>query len=73
MRTTITLEPDVAAAVERARRSSGERISETVNRLIRAGLSRPAATEPYRHRSRDLGLKVDVHNIGEVLALLDEI
>ena len=71
MRTTITLEPDVAAAVERMRRTEGVAVSEAVNRLIRAGTTAPTARTPYQHTSADLGLRVDVTNIGDVLDLLD--
>lgn len=72
MRTTITLDDDVAAALEQVRRNEGVGISEAVNRLVRASLSRPRPVSPYRHRSRPIGLKVDVTNIGDVLELLDD-
>ncbi|MFP5579700.1 MAG: CopG family transcriptional regulator [Acidimicrobiia bacterium] len=72
MRTTFTLDDDVAAAVERVRREEGLRLSEAVNRLIRRGLAAPARRTPYEHRSADVGLKVDVTDIGDVLDLLDE-
>ncbi|WP_298889817.1 ribbon-helix-helix protein, CopG family [uncultured Serinicoccus sp.] len=73
MRTTITLSDDVAAEVERLRRERGMGPSEAVNALARRGMA--AADEPvlhYEHHSTQLGLKVDVRNIGEVLDLLDE-
>jgi hypothetical protein len=72
MRTTFTLDDDVAAAVERLRREEGIGISEAVNRLIRRGLARPTRRHRYEHRSADVGLKVDVTDIGAVLDLLDE-
>jgi hypothetical protein len=72
MRTTFTLDDDVVAAVEELRRNEGLGISEAVNRLIRAGMVAPAKRARYRHRASDLGLKVDVSNIGEVLDLLDQ-
>jgi hypothetical protein len=72
MRTTFTLDDDVAAEVERLRREEGIGISEAVNRLIRAGLAAPRPRPRYKHRSADLGLKVDVSDIGAVLDLLDE-
>jgi hypothetical protein len=43
-----------------------------VNRLIRQGLARPRRRQRYEHRSADVGLKVDVTDIGAVLDLLDE-
>jgi hypothetical protein len=38
MRTTLTLEPDVAAQLERRRREHRRSFKEEVNRLIRLGL-----------------------------------
>jgi len=72
MRTTFTLDDDVAAVVEALRRSEGIGISEAVNRLIRAGLAQPERRIRYIHRSADLGITVDVTDIGAVLELLDE-
>jgi metal-responsive CopG/Arc/MetJ family transcriptional regulator len=72
MRTTVTLDEDVAAAVEGLRRQEGTGVSEAINRLIRTGLVRRPTREVYRHRTSDIGLKIDVTNIGEVLDLLDE-
>jgi metal-responsive CopG/Arc/MetJ family transcriptional regulator len=72
MRTTLTLDDDVVAALDALRRREGLGLSEAVNRLIRAALARPAETATYVHRSHDLGITVDVTNIGEVLDLLDE-
>ena len=72
MRTTVTLEADVAAAVERARREADVGVSEAVNRLIRAGLTVREQPAPYVHETHELGLKVDVANIGEVLDLLED-
>lgn len=72
MRTTFTLDDDVAAEVERLRRDEGIGISEAVNRLIRAGLARPARRHRYRHRVTPLGLKVDVTDVAAVLEILDE-
>jgi len=72
MRTTVTLDSDVAVAVEKVRQNEGIGMSEAVNRLIRVGLSRPAKRNIYQHRSADIGFKVDVTNIGEVVDLLDE-
>lgn len=72
MRTTLTLDDDVAAEVERLRREEGLGLSEAVNRLVRAGMTAPRSRSPYRHETRELGLKVDVADIGAVLDLLDE-
>lgn len=72
MRTTLTLDQDVVAEIERLRRETGLGLSEAVNQLIRRGISADSPRHHYRHRSVNLGLKVDVTNIGEVLDALDE-
>ncbi|CAN5318397.1 ribbon-helix-helix protein, CopG family [soil metagenome] len=72
MRTTFTLDDDVAAEVDRLRRNEGIGISEAVNRLIRRGLAAPAHATPFAQRTTDLGLRVDVTDIATVLDLLDE-
>ena len=72
MRTTVTLAADVAAAVEGIRRADGIGVSEAINRLIRDGLAKPAAVPYYEHTSYELGQRIDVTNIGEVLGLLDD-
>lgn len=65
------LDDDVAAEVERMRRAKGIGLSEAVNELARAGMSRSSTRHRYEHRTADIGLKVDVTNVGEVLDLLD--
>jgi metal-responsive CopG/Arc/MetJ family transcriptional regulator len=72
MRTTFTLDDDVVAEVERLRREQGIGISEAVNRLIRQGLAAPRRQRRYVHTTADIGLRVDVTDIGAVLDLLDE-
>ncbi len=72
MRTTLTLDEDVMAAANELRRQEGIGLSEAVNRLARAGIAKPAPRKVYKHWGTDLGLKVDVTNIGEVLGMLDE-
>ncbi|MCB1253945.1 MAG: CopG family transcriptional regulator [Austwickia sp.] len=74
MRTTITVSDDVAAEMERLRRVEGLGPSEALNRLARRGMAaRDAPPRPYVHRTADLGLMVDVSNIGDVLDLLDDL
>ena len=72
MRTTLTLDDDVAAAVEDLRRAEGIGRSEAVNRLVRKGLISRDAPVPYQHLPSDMGpFKVDISNIGAVVELLD--
>lgn len=71
MRTTVTLEPDVAAAVERLRRERAVGLSEAVNELIRAGLRAKPASRSFRQRTFESGLKMDVTNVAEALEILE--
>jgi Arc/MetJ family transcription regulator len=71
VRTTITLDDDVHAAVARLRREGSRGISEIVNDLARAGLRQRGERKPFVQRTEDLGVRLDVANIGEALDLLD--
>lgn len=57
MRTTITLDPDVAHRVREEMRASGQSFKETVNAALRRALapSPAAAPPPRRLRGRSLG------------------
>lgn len=68
----MTLDPDVVAEIERRRREDGVGVSEALNRLVRERMALRSDPSPYVHRSVDLGLKIDVSNIAEVLELLDD-
>ncbi len=48
-------------------------MSEAINRLVRVALARPEPEKQYSHKSYNMGLKIDVTNIGEVLGMLDEL
>jgi metal-responsive CopG/Arc/MetJ family transcriptional regulator len=72
MRTTVSLDEDVAAAVERLRRDRSMGLSEAVNELARAGLTAKRDARPFKQRTARLGLKLDVTNVGEALDLLDD-
>jgi hypothetical protein len=71
MRTTVTLDPDVAAAVYRVRKQRGIGVSEAINDLARAGLTVRRPHQPFRQRSSELALRVDVTNVAEALEQLD--
>ena len=70
MRTTITLDDDVAARLKRL--SRGGRFKDLVNQALRRGLDRLESKEPrpgYRIRAVKLGPKrADLDNVAEVLA-----
>lgn len=73
MRTTLTLADDVAAAVERLRRERSLGMSEAVNELVRAGLvSQQQPRRPFRQRTYDLGIHVNVDDVAEVLDALED-
>lgn len=73
MRTTVSLEPDVAAELDRVRRSEGIGLSEAINRLVRSGMAAPREGKSrFVQRTAALGSKIDLTNVAEVLELLDE-
>lgn len=72
MRTTVRLDPEVAAAAERLRRERHIGLGEAVNELARAGLSAKHEATPFRQRTASVGLKVDVTDIAATLELLDQ-
>jgi hypothetical protein len=72
VRTTLTLADDVAAAVERMRRERSIGISEAVNELVRAGLAnQQKPSVPFRQKTYDLGVGIDVSNVAEAIETLD--
>ena len=71
MRTTVSFDDDVAAAIERIRRERSLGLSEAVNELIRAGLRVRPRERRFRQRSRAIGLRLDVTNVAETLDVLE--
>jgi hypothetical protein len=76
MRTTLTLDKDVAAALERLRKSRRASLKQIVNEVMREGLGRVTAPpsgprRPFRTRALSLGrCRVDnVDDVTEVLAV----
>lgn len=76
MRTTVTLDDDVATALKRLARERGVPFKAILNSTLRRGLASPGqAAEPYRTPTRDLGLRpgVDLDRaLGLAAALEDE-
>ncbi|HUH07860.1 MAG TPA: ribbon-helix-helix protein, CopG family [Egibacteraceae bacterium] len=56
MRTTITLDPDTAALVQRQMRERGISFKEAVNEAIRSGLTRDERPTPFRTRTASMGV-----------------
>ncbi len=57
MRTTVTLDPDVAAKLKRAAQERGVSFKEALNTSVRQGLHSTEAPRPYRVPARRLGVK----------------
>jgi hypothetical protein len=72
MRTTVTLDDDVAAIIESEKRRTGESFRTTVNRLVRVGAAadrrRPAPRLPELPGRPTL----DMSDVSAVLAALDD-
>ena len=76
MRTTLTLDDDVAATLRAEARQSGAPFKQTVNRVLRLGLQAQAqakALPPFKVKTRDLGLRpgFDFDNIEELLEKIE--
>jgi hypothetical protein len=76
VRTTLTLDDDIAAKLRVEVRQSGEPFKQVVNRVLRLGLSTQAqvkALPPFKVKTRDLGLRpgVDFDNIDELLEKIE--
>jgi hypothetical protein len=75
MRTTLTLDPDVATRLEEVREARGETFKALVNQALRLGLRElealPASRERYELRSTSLGgcRLPDLDNVSEAIAL----
>ncbi|HUL05799.1 MAG TPA: hypothetical protein VLV76_05665 [Candidatus Acidoferrum sp.] len=73
MRTTLTLDDDVAVLLERVCKARKAGLKDTVNEALREGLRQMAAPpkrrKPYRTPSTDLGPSLigSLDNIGQVL------
>lgn len=72
MRTTVTLADDVMAEVERLRRENGLGLSDALNELARRGFRARPRQAVFRQRSMQLGQRLDVSNVAEVLDALDD-
>jgi plasmid stability protein len=75
MRTTLTLDEDVAAKLKAEARRSGKAFREVVNEALRAGLavaSKPRSRQAFKVAARDLGgLKAGL-SLDSVARLLEQ-
>jgi hypothetical protein len=78
MRTTLTIDDDVATVLERLRTQRNRGLKDLVNEALRRGLAEMTAPakprEPFRTRSVDLGRPrlADIDNVAEALALAED-
>jgi hypothetical protein len=77
MRTTLTLDDDVAAKLKAESRRAGRPFRAIVNETLRRGLAVRRSTgprEPFKVRARDLGelrLGLSLDNVGDPLERLE--
>jgi hypothetical protein len=76
VRTTLTLDPDIAAKLRAEMHKSGKPFKQVVNEFLRWGLNAPRRLQPVKSfvvRARALGLHpgLDYDNIGELLESLE--
>jgi hypothetical protein len=76
MRTTLTLDPDVAERLDRVSQRSGKGLDTTINEILRAGLEvaeKPVAPTPFRIRSFVDGVRpgIDPDKMNQLLDELD--
>lgn len=76
MRTTLTLDPDVAAKAKKSAAKLHKPFKEIINTALRIGLDqvlKPVAPRPYRTKGRPLGLRpgLSYDNIAELLARVE--
>ena len=75
MRTTLTIEPDIAIEIDRRRRASGSSLKRVINGLLRQGLRAEAeapAPSPYRSETFDLHFRAGIDPL-KLNQLVDEL
>ena len=73
MRTTLTLDDDVAVQLERLRRARDVSLKELVNDALRRGLrelsAKPKKRAPFRTQASDMGKPlINIDNVAEAIA-----
>ena len=68
MRTTVTLDDDLAAALQQLARERGLPFKDVLNGAVRRGLDEGTATKPYRVPARPLGVRPGI-DLDKALAI----
>jgi hypothetical protein len=73
MRTTLTLDSDVAVQLQRLRRARDANLKDLVNEALRLGLremtAKPKKRKPLRTRTLDMGPPlINIDNVAEAIA-----
>jgi hypothetical protein len=77
MRTTITLDHDVAQRAKAVRARSGKTFKQVINDALRAGFERlddaPKRSKPYRTKPKKMQLREGLHvdDVGGLIAQLE--
>jgi hypothetical protein len=76
MRTTLTLDPDVAARTRQCSAKLRKPLKEIINSALRLGLDRlqePPAAKPYKTTPRPMGLRAgySYDDVSELLAVAE--
>ena len=73
MRTTLTLDDDVASLLNKETRKSGESFKHIVNRFLRLGLTaaKQPVRKPFKVTPINLGLPRDFDKVEELLEYLE--
>ena len=70
VRTTVTLDPDVATLLEQLQRERGQGMSEVINDVVRAGTGERAEQPRFVQRTSPIGITGPVCT-GEILGMDD--
>ena len=76
VRTTLTLDDDVAAKLKAIVRRTGRAFRDVVNETLRRGLARPLqreTAEPFVVHARALGRRLPGVNLDNIADLLDQV
>jgi len=71
VRTTVTLDPEVAAVLQEIRRESGQGMSEVLNDAVRAGMGARDERRPFVQRTSPIGVAGPACT-GQVLGMDDD-